>query len=164
MTSNPVSRPLDEADSRLIAAVQRDGRATLNELAAAIQLSVSATRVRLRALEDSGVIQSYAARVDPTAVGYGLRAVVRMKVHGMLYDKVTDVLGRRPQIVRCLRVTGESCYVLEVLATDMKDLESVTSELASIGSITTDLVYEVVLDRAVPAPAGDAPAATWTRG
>jgi len=70
---------------------------------------------------------------------------------GALYDKVAAVLEREPQIVRCLRVTGEACYVAEILAADMPDLARITSELARIGSVTTDLVYEVVVDRAVPA-------------
>lgn len=141
----------DAVDHALLAAVQNDGRATLAELAEAIQLSVSATRARLRALEQRGVIAGYRARVDAGALGFGLRAVVRMKVHGSLYDKVADVLSRRPQIVRCLRVTGEFCYVMEVVAVDMKDLEDITSELARIGSIVTDLVYETIADRPVPA-------------
>jgi Lrp/AsnC family leucine-responsive transcriptional regulator len=55
------------------------------------------------------VITGYTARVDPAACGFALRGVVRMKVHGALYDKVADVLARHPQIVRCLRVTGEAC-------------------------------------------------------
>jgi Lrp/AsnC family leucine-responsive transcriptional regulator len=97
---------LDAVDHALLTAVQRDGRATLAELSEAIQLSISATRARLRGLEERGIITAYAARVDPDALGYTLRAVVRMKVHGSLYDKVAGVLDRRPQIVRCLRVTG----------------------------------------------------------
>ncbi len=80
-----------------------------------------------------------------------------MKVHGSLYDKVAEVLEREAQIVRCLRVTGESCYVAEILARDMSDLERITSELARIGSITTDLVYEVVADRPTPITHVDAP-------
>ena len=144
--------PLDAVDHALLAAVQSNGRATLAELAEAIQLGVSATRTRLRALEEHRVISGYRARVDAGALGYGLRAVVRMKVHGSLYDKVADVLDRRPQIVRCLRVTGEFCYVMEVVAVDMNDLEDVTSELARIGSIVTDLVYETVADRPTPPP------------
>jgi Lrp/AsnC family leucine-responsive transcriptional regulator len=150
-------RHLDAVDHALLAAVQRDGRATLAELAEVIQLSVSATRARLRGLEDDGVVTDYTARVDPETFGYTLRAVVRMKVHGSLYDKVADTLQRRPQIVRCLRVTGESCYLMEIVATGMKDLEEITSELARIGSITTDLVYEIVADKPTPAPASRTP-------
>jgi Lrp/AsnC family leucine-responsive transcriptional regulator len=73
-----------------------------------------------------------------------------MKVHGSLYDKVASVLERRPQIVRCLRVTGESCYLMEIVATGMTDLEAITSDLARIGSITTDLVYEIIADKPTP--------------
>lgn len=141
---------LDAVDRGLVAALQRDGRASLTELAAGVHLGVSATRARVTALEHRGVLTGYTAGVDPAACGFPLRAVVRMKVHGALYDKVAGVLERTPQIVRCLRVTGESCYVAEVVAADMADLEAITGELARVASITTDLVYEVVADRAVP--------------
>ncbi len=141
---------LDAADRQLLEAIQRDARASLTELAGQIHLGVSATRTRLQSLEQRGVITGYTARVDPGAYGFTLRAVVRMKVHGALYDKVAEVLARQPQIVRCIRVTGEACYIAEIVAADMADLEAITSELARVGSITTDLVYEVVVDRAVP--------------
>ncbi|SDK84147.1 Lrp/AsnC family transcriptional regulator [Nonomuraea jiangxiensis] len=152
MTDTPAARPQDDVDRALIAAVQADGRATLAKLAETIRLSVSATRSRLRSLEEHGVIRDYRARVEPEALGYTLRAIVRMKVHGSLYDKVAAILDREPQIVRCLRVTGESCYVMEIVATGMSDLERITSELARVGSITTDLVYEIVVDRPTPLP------------
>ncbi|MEU6717503.1 Lrp/AsnC family transcriptional regulator [Nonomuraea sp. NPDC046802] len=152
MTNPPAVSLLDEVNRALIAAIQADGRATLAKLAETIQLSVSATRTRLRSLEEHGVIRDYRARVEPEALGYTLRAIVRMKVHGSLYDKVTATLAGQPQIVRCLRVTGESCYVMEIVATGMSDLEQITSELARVGSITTDLVYEMVVDRPIPLP------------
>ncbi|WP_238006797.1 Lrp/AsnC family transcriptional regulator [Dactylosporangium sp. AC04546] len=141
---------LDEVDRQLLAELQRDARASLTALAGAIHLGVSATRARLHSLEERGVITGYTARVDPVACGLPLRAVVRMKVHGALYDKVAAVVAREPQIVRCVRVTGEACYVAEVLAADMPDLARITSELARVGSITTDMVYEVVVDRGIP--------------
>ncbi len=147
-------RALDGADRRLLAAVQQDARASLTELAATIHLGVSATRVRLLELQRAGVLTGYRAEVDPRALGFGLRAVVRMKVHGALYDRVADVLRREPQIVRCLRVTGEACYVAEVVAVDMDDLARITAELARIGSSTTDLVYEVVADQPIPTTSG----------
>jgi Lrp/AsnC family leucine-responsive transcriptional regulator len=138
------------SDRRLLDVVQHSGRVPLTELADRIHLGVSATRARLQTLERRGVITGHRASVDATALGFALRAVVRMKVHGALYDTVRALLEREPQIVRCVRVTGEACYVMEVVAVDMPDLARVTSELARIGSITTDLVYEVVVDRAVP--------------
>jgi Lrp/AsnC family leucine-responsive transcriptional regulator len=150
MTARRVHRELDASDRLLVRAVQTNARASLNELATEVHLGVSATRVRLQGLAERGVITGYTARIDAEACGYPLRAVVRMKVHGALYDQVAQVLEREPQIVRCLRVTGETCYVAEVVAQDMHDLERITGELARVGSITTDLVYEVVADGPIP--------------
>lgn len=150
MTAPHAAGSLDEIDRRLLTAVQGDARASLTELSATIHLGVSATRARLRSLEEGGVITGYTAQVDAVSCGFPLRAVVRMKVHGALYDKVADVLAREPQIVRCVRVTGEVCYIAEIVATDMADLQRITTELARVGSITTDLVYEVIVDRPIP--------------
>jgi Lrp/AsnC family leucine-responsive transcriptional regulator len=150
MTARLRETVLDPSDRKLVRAVQESGRASLGELARSVHLGISATRVRLQNLVDRGVITGFTARVDAEASGYPLRAIVRMKVHGALYDQVDAVLSREPQIVRCLRVTGESCYVAEVVARDMQDLARITGELARVGSITTDLVYELVVDRPIP--------------
>jgi Lrp/AsnC family transcriptional regulator, leucine-responsive regulatory protein len=162
MTDKVRAGTFDASDRQLIDAIQCDGRVSLAELASKIHLGVSATRARLLGLEQRSVITGYTARVDPVACGFALRAVVRMKVHGALYDKVSEVLARHPQIVRCLRVTGEACYIAEIVAVDMPDLAAITSDLAHVGSITTDLVYEVVADRPVPLQVSHSAPATWS--
>lgn len=141
---------VDSVDAALIRALQADARAPLTELAHAVHLGTSATRSRLLRLEERGIITGYRASVPPSAAGFGLHAVIRMKVHGSLFDQVKAVIDQEPQVVRCLRITGEACYSIEILARDMGDLECITSRFSRIGSITTDLVYEVVADRPTP--------------
>lgn len=41
---------------------------------------------------------------------------------------------------------------MEIVAGDMSDLARITSGLATIGSLTTDLVYEVVTDGPITPP------------
>jgi len=144
---------VDAIDAGLVAALQDDARMPLTELSRVVHLGTSATRSRLLRFEERGVITGYTATVPPQAAGFALHAVVRMKVHGSLFDQVSEVLKQEPQVVRCLRITGESCYSVEVLAHDMADLERITSRFARIGSINTDLVYEVVTDRGTPVEA-----------
>ncbi len=38
-------------------------------------------------------------------------------------------------------VTGDDCFVLKVLARSMRDLERVTGRLATLGAVTTSVVY-----------------------
>ena len=154
MTAVTTPVELDALDRVLVHELQRDARVTLTELARRAHLGLSATRARVRRLEEGGVLAGYRAEVPPAVAGLDLRAVVRMKVHGALFDQVDAVIADEPQIVRCLRITGESCYHMEVLARDVADLQRMTMRLARIGSITTDLVYEVVTDRGTPLGGG----------
>ena len=60
---------LDRVDNQLLAALQRDGRASNRELAELVHLSESACLRRIRALEQAGVIDRYAALVNQAKVG-----------------------------------------------------------------------------------------------
>ena len=55
----------DRTDIRLLAEIQRDGRATNAELATRVNLSPSACLRRLQRLESEGVIVGYGARLEP---------------------------------------------------------------------------------------------------
>jgi len=69
---------MDGTDRRLLAVLQRDGRATNAALAARVGLSESACLRRMRRLEETGVIRGYGARIDAGAVGYTVRVLVRI--------------------------------------------------------------------------------------
>ena len=67
---------MDAIDRQILAELQRDGRQTLTDLAERVQLSVSPCHRRLRALEQSGVITGYHARIAPAALGLTFEALV----------------------------------------------------------------------------------------
>jgi Lrp/AsnC family leucine-responsive transcriptional regulator len=71
-------------------------------------------------------------------------------VHGSQDDRVFAIVEADPRTVRCLRVTGEICFVFEIVAADTSELEGITLQVAKLSDLATDLVYEVVSDRAVP--------------
>lgn len=55
------------------------------------------------------------------------------------------MLDERPEILECLRTTGDDCYVLKVAATSMAHLEEIVDALAEFGSTTTNLVFSRTL-------------------
>ena len=67
---------IDEVDRQILAELEENGRLTVTELAARINLSVSPCHRRLRELERTGAIRGYRAIVDPVAVGLGFQALV----------------------------------------------------------------------------------------
>ncbi|MFD1146637.1 Lrp/AsnC family transcriptional regulator [Saccharothrix hoggarensis] len=136
---------LDQTDWAILGELQRDGRLPLSELGRRVNLSASATTERVRRLESSGIITGYRAEVDLDKVGYAVLAVVRLKYPGNRHEPLHALLAERPEILECLRTTGDDCYTLKVAATSMTHLERVVNDLTGFGSTTTNIVYSQTL-------------------
>jgi Lrp/AsnC family leucine-responsive transcriptional regulator len=140
MATNP-RQILDATDHVIIRELQRDGRMSTADLARAINLSPSATADRLRRLTEYGVITGYTARVDPEALGYAVTAFVRLAYPSGNYKPFDDLVAVTPEIVEAHHVTGADCFIIKVHARSMRDLERLTGRLATLGGVTTSVVY-----------------------
>ena len=145
--------PLDGTDRRIVEHLQRDGRISVADLARAISLSPSATADRLRRLTDTGVVTGYSATIDPQALGYTITAFVRLAYPSGNYKPFHDLIDATPEVVEAHHVTGDDCFIVKVLARSMGDLERVTGRLATLGGITTSVVYSSPLPRRHLTPA-----------
>lgn len=132
---------LDATDQAIIAHLQQDGRASVAELARSVNLSPSATGDRVRRLSDGGVITGYSVTVDPEALGYSVTAFVRLAYPTGNYKPFHDLVDALPEIIEAHHVTGADCFIIKVLARSMRDLERITGRLATLGGITTSVVY-----------------------
>lgn len=138
---------------RILDALQRDGRISYAELARALSMSASAVTERVRRLEDAGVITGYSAVVDAERLGLGVLAFVRLRYPNGNYKPFHDLLASTPEIIEAHHVTGEDCFVLKVVATSMRHLETTTGRIGGLGSVTTSVVYSSPLpNRALTRP------------
>ena len=117
---------LDAVDRRILRALQANGRATYDQLAAEVQLSASATLRRVKRLEEAGAIGGYVAIVPPERVGLGLTAYinVRLEKHTESHkrnpmDAFKAAVQAWPEVVECAALTGEMDYLLRVVVADM---------------------------------------------
>lgn len=133
-------RNLDAKDIKILAALQKDGRAPLSELGREIGLSQPAISERVRKLEEQGVIVGYGARIDPKALGFGITAIIRLKTTHEFIQLSLKRFAEMPNIIEVYRVTGEDCFVLKVLVASPENLETIVDRIASLGSVTTSLV------------------------
>ncbi|MGW2342246.1 Lrp/AsnC family transcriptional regulator [Streptomyces sp. NPDC001661] len=149
---------LDATDLRLLEALQRNGRASYAELARAVSMSPSAVTERVRRLEESGVVTGYSAVVSPEALGLDILAFVRLRYPTGNYKPFHDLLDTTPEIVEAHHVTGEDCFVLKVVARSMRALEHTTGRIATLGSVTTSIVYSSPLPgRSITSAASQGP-------
>src|SRR5579872_4595119 len=97
---------IDAVDARIVSALTADARLSIAELARSVRLSAPSAAERIRRLEEAGVIEGYAALLDPRALGLAIAAWLRVRpVPGEL-KTVAEILRSAPEIVECDRVTG----------------------------------------------------------
>lgn len=138
---------IDDKAWRLLAALQADGRAPLKSLAAATGLSMPATLERLRRLQEAGVVRGVHADVDPARVGYGVRAIVGIHAPQPGKRALLDRLAATPRVLECHHVAGHDSYVMQVVATDLSDLEAFLGEINGFGETRTSIVFSTPIPR-----------------
>jgi Lrp/AsnC family transcriptional regulator, leucine-responsive regulatory protein len=153
--SNPV--PLDAYDTRILAELQRDARLALAELGRRVHLSQPAVTERVRKLEAAGVITGYRATVNLAALGYGIRAVVR--VGRCDYAQMVALINKTAEVITAWNVTGEDSWVMEIAVTDVSHLDRVVSQMCLLTQTSTSIILKVVREHHAMLPPGKEPAA-----
>ena len=150
---------LDVFDLRLLAALQKEGRAPNAALAENIGLSASQVSRRLARLEADGVIASYAALLKPEAVGLTVLAFsnISLERQAEAMDGFEEAVLRFPEILECYSVTGEADFVLRIVAKDLKTFADFLSErllrVPGVRSVRSSIVlHQIKHTTALPLP------------
>jgi Lrp/AsnC family leucine-responsive transcriptional regulator len=117
---------LDTIDSRIVAALQSDGRLSNVELADKVGLSPSPCLRRVKRLEREGYIEGYRAALRRDRIGLNFSVFVAVKIgghaneHALAFEKA---IVEMPEVVGCHLVSGEADYFLEVVVPDLADYQ-----------------------------------------
>ena len=109
---------------KIMRALEADARISFAELAERVGLSKTPCWNRVKALEQTGVIRSYIARLDPGKLGFGLEAFVQVSISSVDFEAFEAAVRAHPLIWRCHATTGDADYLLHVIATDMAALDT----------------------------------------
>jgi Lrp/AsnC family leucine-responsive transcriptional regulator len=152
LTSEP---SLDAVDWRILRELQANARITYTELGRRVALTAPAVAERVRHLEEAAVITGFRAQLDPAAIGYTVTAFVRWTAAGPDCAHLGEVAKEIPEIVECHRITGETSYLVKVVARDVRHLEDLIDRLMPWGSTITSVVLSSPVRHRVlePAPA-----------
>ncbi|MBK6387522.1 MAG: Lrp/AsnC family transcriptional regulator [Rhodoferax sp.] len=114
---------LDSVDRKLLAALQKDGRTTVGELAELVSLSQSPCWRRVKQLEDAGLIEGYHARLSRRKLGYGVTGFVQLQMENHTpgaADSFEREVVALPQVLSCHNLSGRYDYQLEVVGADLE--------------------------------------------
>ena len=131
--------PLDETDLRILARLQPDARVTNVALAEAVHLSPAPCLRRVRDLERHGVIRGYVTLIDPDAVGLDVSVFIQVSLERQVDSALRSfeaTIDTFDEVMECYLMTGDSDYLLRVVAPDLKALQAfITDRLARVSNV-----------------------------
>ncbi|MFN3764159.1 MAG: Lrp/AsnC family transcriptional regulator [Aliihoeflea sp.] len=145
---------IDRIDLNIIAALSKEARLSMAELAVQVGLSKTPVAARVKRLEADGYIRGYSAIVDRERLGEGHIAFVQVK----LSDTRSAALGEFNKAVMTIREI-EQChmmassfdYLLKVRTRDIVSYRRVLGErisaLPHVAQTSTFVAMETVKDR-----------------
>ena len=116
---------LDEVDRRMIDALRKDGRMTAPMIAERLGIGRATAYSRFDRLVDRGVIDGFTARVDTTAVGLTVSALVLIDVRQQLWRDLRAELSALPGVEWLGVATGRFDFVVLVRADSLEHLRDV---------------------------------------
>src|SRR6478752_7521323 len=142
---------IEVQDMRILAHLQRDGRATNQQLADEVGMSTSACWRRVRALEETGVIQGYAALIAREQAGFAMSAILHVSLErhdAKFVDEFVSRVTRRREVLECFATTGDADYHLRVVVRDMdaynKFLDDFMFRIPGIRHVRTNVILKEI--------------------
>ncbi|WP_037546686.1 Lrp/AsnC family transcriptional regulator [Stappia stellulata] len=131
---------LDDLDRTILTALAGDARISWKDLAIEAGVSSPTIRDRVRRLQDTGVVQGFAVKVSPAALGYALEAVVRFKPLPGKQHILEQQIQNTDRVVQCDKVTGEDGFVARVLLRDIGELDPLLETFGRMATTNTSIV------------------------
>ena len=132
-----VDKSLDKLDLQIIQAMMQDAEVSYADLGKQFFVSGGTIHVRIKKLEELGIVQGKRLAVDLKVLGYDIIAFIGIYLEkSSMYDNVAQALKSIPQVVRVNYTTGNYSMFVEIVCRDIQQLRFVLhDELQKIKGI-----------------------------
>ncbi|MEY3118095.1 MAG: hypothetical protein RIT30_27 [Bacteroidota bacterium] len=132
-----IDKSLDKLDLQIIQAMMEDAEVSYADLGKQFFVSGGTIHVRIKKLEELGIVKGKRLAVDLKVLGYDIIAFIGIYLEkSSMYDNVAQALKNIPQVVRVNYTTGNYSMFVEIVCKDMQQLRFVLhDELQNIKGI-----------------------------
>lgn len=126
---------MDDTDQSLLAALRRDGRASISELSLELGLARATVRSRLEKLKSEGEILGFTVVLKGDAREQQVRGIILVAVEGRGTDRIVNQLGRLPEVQTVHTTNGRWDLIAELGTESLEALDSVLRRIRLIDGI-----------------------------
>lgn len=141
---------IDAVDSRILVALDADSRLSMSELARLVGMSAPAVSERVRRLEAGGVIRGFTLDVDARALGYQIRALVRIRPLPGKLHVVEKLIQDTPQFIECDKITGDDPFLARLVVHSIEEMDDVLEALSDHAVTSTAVIKGTSVARRLP--------------
>ena len=116
---------MDEMDQRLLAALRRDGRASLSELAHDLGVTRTTIRVRMARLVKSGEIVAFSVVTRSDVATSPVRGLMMLSIEGRGTDRIMQRLSGMTEVVAFHTTNGTWDLIVEIGTGTLEELDEV---------------------------------------
>lgn len=142
---------MDQIDKRILQALQRNGKLQNVELAQIVGLSPSPCLRRVKQLEDDGIIEKYAALLNPQKVNLGLTVFARIWLKGQdakTVNAFVEAIQSMDEVVECQLMAGDCDFFLRIMVADLDAYRKFQiqrlNKIASIQNVKTEIPLQKI--------------------
>lgn len=141
---------LDDIDRKMLEVLKSDGRISNSALAEAAGIAPSTAHVRLKALQDRGVVTGFLTSIDQRSLGLGLQAIIGVTLRpGARQESIvrfSEEVRDLPQVLQVFFLGGADDFIIHIAVADSSAVrEFVVEHLSaqpSVASTRTSLVFD----------------------
>jgi Lrp/AsnC family transcriptional regulator, regulator for asnA, asnC and gidA len=126
---------LDDTNKKILRALQKDARASFKQIANDIGVSEATVFVRVRKLQEKGVLQGFRALVDPKSVGKNLTAITLIRAQPRSLVGILDALKKFEDISEIYDVTGQYYSIVKIRTDTTQHLSKIIDEIGMIDGV-----------------------------
>lgn len=134
---------LDDLDIKILSILFNDSRTPFLEIARQCHVSGGTIHVRMKRMEDMGIIKGTKLVIDNSKLGYDVCSFIGIKLTCCTYfSKVLDELKNINEIVELYNITGEFSILIKILCKNVSHLQDIiTNKIQAIEGIQSTTIF-----------------------
>jgi Lrp/AsnC family transcriptional regulator, regulator for asnA, asnC and gidA len=144
---------IDNVDLKIISLLNDDAKTPYTEIAKKVFVSSGTVHVRMRKLEDMGIVKSATLNIDFSKLGYDISAFLGIYLEkSSLYDNVIERLKEISEVINAYYTTGNYSIFAKIICKDTNHLRTVLDNIQKVEGIDrteTLIVLEESINRPI---------------
>lgn len=133
---------IDRTDARILSLLMRNGKIPVRKIAEILGLGESTVHIRLRKLEEIGVLKGYSAVIDMEKLGLRIKALLQIDVDPTHIDNIAKELAKNPHVMGIYSSTGEFNLMSLIISHDPSTVLEILEKITNMEGVRkTNITY-----------------------